>query len=30
LNREQQRYELDMIHAINRKHQERWKYDDDL
>jgi len=30
LNREQQRYELDMIQAINRKHQELWKYDDDL
>jgi len=30
LNREQQRYELDMIQAINRKHQELWKLDDDL
>ncbi len=30
LNREQQRYELDMIQAINRKHQEMWKQDDDL
>ena len=30
LNREQQRYELDMIQAINRKHQEMWKLDDDL
>jgi hypothetical protein len=30
LNREQQRYELDMIQAINRKHQEMWKVDDDL
>jgi len=30
LNREQQRYELDMIQAINRKHQELWKYDDEL
>ena len=30
LNREQQRYELDMIQAINRKHQELWKLDDEL
>jgi hypothetical protein len=30
LNREQQRYELDMIQAINRKHQEMWKLDDEL
>src|SRR5882724_8095033 len=30
LNREQQRYELDMIQAINRKHQELWKQDDEL
>src|SRR5947209_4322893 len=30
LNREQQRYELDMIQAINRKHQDLWKLDDDL
>ena len=30
LNREQQRYELDMIQAINRKHQDMWKLDDDL
>jgi hypothetical protein len=30
LNREQQRYELDMIQSINRKHQEMWKLDDDL
>ena len=30
LNREQQRYELDMIQAINRKHHELWKLDDEL
>jgi hypothetical protein len=30
LTREQQRYELDMIQAINRKHQELWKLDDEL
>ncbi len=30
LNREQQRYELDMIQAINRKHQDLWKLDDEL
>jgi hypothetical protein len=30
LNREQQRYELDMIQAINRKHQELVEIDDDL
>ncbi len=30
LTREQQRYELDMIQAINRKHQELWKTDDEL
>ena len=30
LTREQQRYELDMIQAINRKHQELWKQDDEL
>lgn len=30
LSREQQRYELDMIQAINRRHQEMWKLDDDL
>jgi hypothetical protein len=30
LNREQQRYELDMIQSINRKHQDLWKLDDDL
>ncbi|HYP13764.1 MAG TPA: DUF1501 domain-containing protein [Bryobacteraceae bacterium] len=30
LNREQQRYELDMIQAINRKHRELWKMDDEL
>ena len=29
-NREQQRYELDMIQAINRKHQDLWKLDDEL
>lgn len=29
-NREQQRYELDMIQAINRKHKELWKLDDEL
>src|SRR6201992_1761333 len=28
--REQQRYELDMIQSINRKHQELWKQDDEL
>ena len=28
--RDQQRYELDMIQAINRKHQELWKLDDEL
>ncbi len=30
MSREQQRYELDMIQAINRKHQELWKLDEDL
>src|SRR5690349_6867519 len=30
LTREQQRYELDMIQAINRKHQALWKLDDEL
>ena len=30
LTREQQRYELDMIQAINRKHQQLWKQDDEL
>jgi len=30
LNREQQRYELDMIQAINRKHQDLWKLDEEL
>jgi Protein of unknown function (DUF1501) len=30
LTREQQRYELDMIQAINRKHQELWKQDQEL
>lgn len=30
LSREQQRYELDMIQNINRRHKELWKQDDDL
>src|SRR5665213_214820 len=30
LNRDRQRYELDMIQAINRKHQDMWKLDEDL
>ena len=30
MTREQQRYELDMIQAINRRHHELWKLDDEL
>ncbi len=30
MTREQQRYELDMIQAVNRRHHELWKLDDDL
>ena len=30
LSREQQRYELDMIQAINRRHHDLWKLDDEL
>jgi len=30
MTREQQRYELDMIQAINRRHQQLWKVDDEL
>jgi len=30
MTREQQRYELDMIQAINRRHQQLWKVDEEL
>ena len=30
LTREQQRYELDMLQAVNRRNQELWKRDDEL
>ena len=30
MTREQQRYELDMIQAVNRRHHELWKQDDEL